>query len=214
MKKLLIMLCAIALVSGSLCTTTNAAVWKHYFGINSGWYEGAEASLVKNNYTNWTVKMQSMGWGGCWGGYVSRKINIRKGNKYRLKFSLKSTQFDKWVFVKIGNKSGTKIVYAKWINCKKGKTVKINKKIKAKYNAKRIYFGFGGDYGDREAANDGTDAKIRYKYAPNNILDGRLPHEYSAEHYTKIKCTGFMLEQIFKPTKTHCIFPKTFWNHF
>ena len=45
-----------------------AASWGSYFGMNEGWYEGAEGSLASQSATSWTANLDVLGWGGCWGG--------------------------------------------------------------------------------------------------------------------------------------------------
>ena len=190
MKKRIVIISVI--LSLLFATNVSAAKWSKYFGSNSGWMEGTKARLVRNSSAKWTAKVKDIGWGGCWGGYVYKKVNVKKNNTYRISFTLKSTKFKKWVFVKIANSTDSKkYAWAKWINCKKGKTIKVNKTFKAKHNGSKIYFGIGGDYGDRKGYD--KDAKARYKLAPSKKLDDRLPDSYSGDHKTTIKCKKFSL---------------------
>ncbi len=201
MKKIVALTAALVLVIGTV-STVSAASWKTYFGLNSGWYEGTEAKF-SGNASGWTCNILSIGWGGCWGGQISQKKNIVKGKKYTLKCTLSSSAFDKWVYIKIGNETGSQMNLGQWVDCKKGKSVSINKTFTAKYNANSIYFAVGGDFGDRAGVATDKDAKVRYKYAPNKKLDGRLPSDYSAEHKTTIKCTGFSLEEVSASTPSN-----------
>lgn len=199
-KRIIVLSLALVLI---FQTTVCAKSWSSYFGLNKGWYEGTKGKLVKNTSSSWTAKIQSIGWGGCWGGQVFKKsVKIKKGHYYRLSFTIKSTKLSKWVYIKIGNTKGTKINYHKWLNCKKKKTVKINTTFKAKYSGKGIYFGIGGDFHDRANVKTDSDAKKRYKVAPNKKLDGRLGSDAAADHPTTIKCKNFSLKDIYgKPKK-------------
>ncbi len=192
MKRIVSLTLIISLLFSS---SIQASTWKYYLGLNFGWYEGVEGKVVKNTDSAWTVDVQSIGWGGCYGGQFYKKIKIRKNTKYTLKFTLKSSKMDKWVWVKIGNESGSQMVFGKWVDCKKGKSVTINETFIAKYNSDIITFAFGGDFGDRAGVTTDKDAKVRYKYAPNKKLDGRLPSDYSAEHPTTISLTNFSLSK-------------------
>lgn len=191
MKKIVCLICVIALMLSSV-NIVSAKTWSSYFGLNKGWYEGTKGKLTTNTSKCWTAKIQSIGWGGCWGGQVFQKnVSIVKGKKYTIKFSIKSTKMDKWVYLKIGDAKGKQINYAKWIDCKIGKTVKVKKSFTAKYDGNSVYFGFGGDFHDRDGVKTDEDVKSRYKYAPNKKLDARLPSDYSADHPTTIKVSGY-----------------------
>ena len=190
MKKIICLALTVALIIGSI-SSVSAAKWSTYFGLNKGWYEGTKGSLTSNSATGWTAKIQSIGWGGCWGGQVYQKAKIIKGKTYTIKFNIKSSKLDKWVYLKLGDAKGKKINLAKWLDCKKGKTVSVNETFTAKYDGDSIYFGVGGDFGDRAAVKTDEDAKVRYKYASSKKLDGRLPSDYSADHPTVITVSGF-----------------------
>ena len=193
-KKIVALTAALVLVIGTV-STVSAASWKSYLGLNAGWYEGVEGKVTKNTDSAWTVKVQSIGWGGCYGGQMSKKISVKKGTQYKIQFNISSSKMDKWVWVKIGNETGSQMVFGKWLDCKKGKTVTVNETFTAKYNSDTITFGIGGDFYDRQGVATDKDAKVRYKYAPNKKLDGRLPSDYSAEHPTIISLTGFSFSE-------------------
>ena len=190
LKKIAFAIITLGIITGSFLTVS-AASWKSYLGLNSGWYEGVEGKVTKNTASAWTVNILSIGWGGCYGGQISKKISVKKGKQYKLHFKISSSKMNKWVYVKIGNETGSKMVFGKWVDCKKGKTVTVNETFIAKYNSDNIIFGIGGDFYDRQGVATDKDAKVRYKYAPNKTLDGRLPSDYSAEHPTVIKCKDF-----------------------
>ena len=191
MKKIICLVCTITLIFGST-SVVSADLWNTYFGLNKGWYEGMKAMMTSNTSKGFTVKVSDIGWGGSWGGQVyKRGVSIKKGKKYRIKFTIKSSKLDKWVYFKVGNEDGSKMNFAKWIDCKHGKKIKVDKTFKAKYNGESIYFGLGGDFGDRLKVKTDKDAKVRYKYAPNKQLDGRLGGEAAAGHPTVITVTGF-----------------------
>lgn len=190
-KKLVAVVAALTLTIG-MASTAMAASWSTYFGLNKGWYEGTKGSLTSNSDSGWTANIKSIGWGGCWGGQVYKKgVSIKKGQQYTIKFTIKSSKLDKWVYLKIGDNKGKQMNLGKWIDCKKGKSVTVNETFTAKYNGNSVYFGIGGDFGDRAGVKTDEDAKVRYKYAPNKKLDGRLPSDYSADHPTVITVTGY-----------------------
>ena len=92
MKKIICIVLMIVMIIGSTYSA-QASYWNSYFGLNKGWYEGAKGSLTSNSSSGWTAKIQSIGWGGCWGGQVYKKgVSIKKGKKYRLKFNIQSFQ--------------------------------------------------------------------------------------------------------------------------
>ena len=206
MKKRIIIISVV--LSLLFATNVSAAKWHTYYGLNKGWYEGMKARTVRNQSSKWTVKVSDIGWGGCWCGYLSKKLKtkVKKGKQYTIKFSIKSTKFDKWVYVKIANsKNSKKCDLAKWINCKKGKTVTVNETYTSIYKCKRIYFGIGGDFGDRGAVKTDKDAKTRYSYAPTRKLDSRLRSDFAAGHKTTIKLNNFSFKKakpLYYPSST------------
>ena len=190
-KKLVAVVAALTLTIG-MASTAMAASWSTYFGLNKGWYEGTKGSLTSNSDSGWSAKIQSIGWGGCWGGQVYKKgVSIQKGKQYTISFTIKSSKLDKWVYLKIGDAKGKQMNLGKWLDCKKGKTVSVNETFTAKYNGNSVYFGIGGDFHDREGVKTDEDAKVRYKYAPNKKLDGRLGPDAAADHPTVITVSGY-----------------------
>lgn len=161
-KATVIALAFIITISMNISTYAKAG-WIDYLGFDgkSGhtWYEAADGTVTNVKKTGWTVNLNQIGWGGIWGGQMYRYAYIRKGQKYRLKFKIKSTKVNKWVFVRISTKNN--YAYGKWIWLKKNKYKTVDVEFKAKSNANQITFGFGGEYGDREAA----DGKKHYAYA-------------------------------------------------
>ena len=198
MKKLVCLFSVVILLVSNV-TFVSAGSWNTYFGLNKGWYEGTKGRLTKNTSSKWTAKIQSIGWGGCWGGQVYRSYKFKKGCTYTISFNIKSTKLNKWVYLKIGDTKGKKMNLGKWINCKKKKTVKIRETFKAKYNGNSIYFGVGGDFHDRQGVKTDEDAKVRYKYAPNKKLDARLGSDAAADHPTIIRCTNFRIRKTYTP---------------
>ena len=191
MKKIVAVVAALTLTMGMM-STVMAASWSTYFGLNKGWYEGTKGKMASNSSTGWSAKIQSIGWGGCWGGQVYQKgVSIKKGTTYNIKFTIKSSKLDKWVYLKIGDTKGKQMNLGKWIDCRKGKTVTVNETFTAKYNGNSVYFGIGGDFHDRQSVKTDEDAKVRYKYAPNSKLDGRLGSDAAADHPTVITVSGY-----------------------
>ena len=195
MKKIICLICTISLVIGS-ASVVSAKAWSTYFGLNKGWYEGTKGSLTSNSANGWSAKIQSIGWGGCWGGQVYQKASIQKGKTYKIQFTIKSSKLDKWVFLKIGDDRGKQMNLGKWIDCRKGQTVSVNETFTAKYNGKSVYFGIGGDFHDRQGVKTDHDAKVRYKYAPNKKLDGRLGPDAAADHPTIITVSGYSFGEV------------------
>lgn len=178
---------AVAAMALTVAMTTScfAASWGSYFGQNEGWYEGAFGSLSSSNDTSWTAKMDQIGWGGCWGGQVfQNNLKLKKGTEYQLKFNMTSDTCDKWVFIKIATDDN--IAYGDWIQLKAGKTTKYDVTFKAKVDANSIYFGIGGEFGDRADGTDESKGAI-YQYSD------KLPNDGDSTYATTIKCTNFYL---------------------
>ena len=193
LKKMAAVVAALTLTIG-MVSSVSAASWTSYFGLNKGWYEGTKGSMSGISDSGWTANIQSLGWGGCWGGQAHKKgLGVKKGNTHNLKFTMKSSKLDKYVWVKLGDDAGKQIDFGKWLDLKKGKTVTVNETFTAKYDCDAIHFGFGGDCGDRESVKTDKDAKVRYKYAPNKTLDRRLGDDAFSDHPTTITLSGFSL---------------------
>ena len=162
-KKIVTIVLALTIIASTSNSTFAKSGWKDYLGYDRKpghtWYEAADGKITNIKKTGWTAALTQIGWGGIWGAQMSRQVNVVKGKKYRLKFKIKSTKVNKWVFVSAS--TGNNYAYGKWIWLEKGKYQTINVKFKAKKNANHITFAFGGDYGDREEM-DGTK---HYAYA-------------------------------------------------
>lgn len=166
-KKLAASVLAFTLVI-AMGTTCFAANWGSYFGANEGWYEGAEGKLNSNKASGFTAAIDSVGWGGVWGAQVfmdatnsTGKVSVKKGQTYTLSFQIKATNITKFVYVKVA--TGETLAYSAWVKVPANKTVKFSKKFKAKANANTVYFGLGGDIGDRTDVSTDEDAATRYK---------------------------------------------------
>jgi hypothetical protein len=181
----------------AMSTSCFAATWGYYFAAsdesNPYGYEGAEGTLTSQTATSWTVKIDSIGWQGCWGGQVFKpagSVKIVKGQKYRVSFTITSENCDKWVLLKIATDDN--YAYGDWIQLKKGKTVKYDKTFTAKCNANSVYFGLVGEMGDR----DGTDADASIRYA----LISTRPNDEDPQLATTITLKNFSLG-LAKPAK-------------
>lgn len=193
LKRLAAIVATVALTVG-MSANCFAATWHSYFGLDEGWYEGAEGKLTSNSATGWTADMASIGWGGCWGGQVDQKVTIKKGEKYTLKCTLSSSKCDKWVFIKIAK--GDNFAFGKWVQVKKGKSVTVNETFTAKNDANQITFGIGGDFGDRTGID--KDAEARYAYAPGGA---KSIDDKDSTYATKLTCKDYSLASAEATTK-------------
>lgn len=184
-KKLTAAVLALTLVVG-MCTSIYAASWGSYFGASQGWYEGAEGALSNASDTGWTATMTSIGYGGVWGAQVYKEgVSVKKGQKYTLSFTMSSSNCDKWVYIKVAE--GETLAFADWVQLKKGTDTAYNKTFTAENNATSIYFGIGGEFGDREGVSTDTDAAIRYSKLSVKPTDG------DSTLATKIELKNFKL---------------------
>ena len=199
MKITAVITLAIVLVINMNTSVFAKASWHDYIGFDGKpghtWYEAADGKVVGIAKNKWTAKLKTIGWGGVWGAQIYRNVNIKKGQKCRIKFKIKSTKINKWIVVKICNKN--KIAYVKWIHLKKGKYTKVNETFIAKKNATQIYFGLGGEFGDRD------DEKDIYAYLNKRPSDGDGD---AAEKSTKILLRKYSLKPAtkVKSSKTYC----------
>lgn len=190
--KRIVALAAVLTLTVGMISTVSAASWRTYLGLNKGWYEGA-GGKISTSSSGFTADLnKQIGWGGVWGGQAGYKTKIKKGNTYTVKFNISSSKINKYVYIKVGDDKGKKMNWAKWVDCKKGKTVSVSETFTAKYNSNEVAFGFGGDYGDRKGVSTDEDASYRYSIAPNKKLDSRLGKD-SSVYTTKIKVTGFSI---------------------
>ena len=197
-KKIAASALALTLTVG-MCTSVFGAAWGSYFGASAGWYEGADGSLTTNTATGWTASMNAVGWGGCWGGQVFQNaaegtegvVNIAKGKKYTISFSISSSNCTKYVYLKIA--TGEVIAFHDWIALKRGETVNYSKTFTADNNATSVYFGIGGDYGDRLESEE--FAKVRYDILPDyaNVLQNDADGDSTAA--TVIKVANYKLAE-------------------
>lgn len=205
-KKIAAVVAALALTVGMSVNCLAADTWGYYFGMNetlkSVWYEGAEGDLTAQSADGWTATLASIGWGGCWGAQVYQdssktagKVDIKKGQEYNLKCTLKSSNCDKWVYIKIA--TGEKLAYGNWVFIKKGGSVTLDETFTAKENANSIYFAFGGEFGDRQESD--KDAEVRYSYIPGGLDALKTTHPDGGGDptvATKVSCSGFYLGEV------------------
>lgn len=99
---------------------------------------------------------------------------------------MKSSKCDKWVFIMFGT-SGN-YAFAKWIKLPRGVWVSIDETFVAKIDADSMFYGIGGEMGDRTGID--YDAEIRYSYAPDgpsSVVDG------DSSVATQITCSDMVL---------------------
>ncbi|MFQ9515076.1 MAG: fibronectin type III domain-containing protein [Eubacterium sp.] len=197
-----VLACTLVIAMSAQCF---AATWGSWFGANEGWYEGAKGTVVSQSATGWTVNLEPVGWGGVWGGQIFQdatkgvgNISVKKGQQYTLSFTMKSSNCDKWVYIKIS--TGETLAFNDWIQLKKNTDVNYSKTFTAKADANSIYFGVGGDYGDRMDVASDTDAKVRYAALPNyaTVLANDANHDPTMA--TRLTLTKFSLGAA-KPAK-------------
>ena len=203
LKKVVTVVAALALTVGMTVNCFAADTWGSYFGMEEGaglglWYEGSDGTLKSQTADSWTADIKAIGWGGVWGGQVfqdSKKygsVSVKKGQEYHIKFTLKSSKVDKWAFIKIA-KGDDNIAYGKWVRMKKGQAVTVDEDFKAATDANTIYFGIGGEYGDR-ASTDGTK---HYSYAEGGAegIAAQPDADGDSVASTVITCTGYSLTE-------------------
>lgn len=198
-KKISAAVLALALTVG-MCVTTFAATagWTDYLGFDGKpghtWFEAADGTVKNVTETGWSAELKQVGWGGIWGAQMYRKIDVVKGKKYHLTCKLKSTGCDKWVFIKVSTKEN--FAFGKWVWLTKGSETTVDETFTAENNADQITFGFGGEYGDREA----TDGKKHYAYAggakkvaaKKDAAGDSGPHD---KVFTVVSCSDYSLAE-------------------
>lgn len=180
---------------------TNAeGVWGTYFGARDGSGNvGVDGYLAKNEDDAWTTNVKDFGWIGVWGGLVSKEVNIKAGGEYELKFNMKSSEVDKFVYLEVDNEE--KKIFGDWIFLPAGQDVEYDKKFITNEDAGTIYFGFGGDFGNVDTFMQGTDAKERYDLLGDNyesILSNDCGGDYRTDSI--ISCENFSLTESARPT--------------
>ncbi len=196
-KRVMAVVAALALTAGMTVNCMAKDTWGSYFGREEGaghgiWYEGAEGTLKSQSADGWTADIKEIGWGGIWGGQVYQNtkdgfgsVSIEKGKEYKINVTLKSSNCNKWVFIKVATKED--IAYGKWIRLKKGSATTLNDTFTAACNADSIYFGIGGEFGDRE------DEAAAYTYADGGQDAVAKDTDEDALLPTTITCSGFSL---------------------
>ena len=178
-----------------------AANWGSYFGGSQGWYEGAEGTLTSNTDKAWTAQMASIGYGGVWGAQVYKNgISVKKGQQYTLSFDAQSSTCDKWVYVKVS--TDETLAFSDWVQLKKGSTTKYSTTFTAKANAKSVYFGIGGEFGDRQGVDTDKDATIRYGVFTSTKGALSQLKDVDPTFSTTVKLTNFYLGAA-KPAKVN-----------
>lgn len=199
LKRMVAVVSALTLTLGMCVSVFAKAPWGDYIGFDGKpghtWYEASEGKVTQNTATGWTVKLDTIGWGGVWGcqmfqdskqGYGN--VSIKKGQEYTLKCNLSSSKLDKWIVIKIATKDD--IAFAKWVHLKKGQTTTVNETFTAKCDATSVYFGLGGEFGDR----DDEKRSGLYDWAEGgqkSISDGKGD---VAGKGTTLKMSGYSLE--------------------
>ena len=180
--------------------TDATGTWATYFGArDSEWNKGVDGYLAKNKETEWTANVNDFGWIGVWGGLVSKEVNIKAGGEYELKFNMKSSEVDKFVYLEVDNEE--KKIFGDWIFLPAGQDVEYDKKFITNEDAGTIYFGFGGDFGNVDTFMQGTDAKERYDLLGDNyesILSNDCGGDYRTDSI--ISCENFSLTESARPT--------------
>ena len=207
LKKMVAVVSALTLTLGMCVNVFAKSPWGEYIGFDGKpghtWYEASEGKVTENTTTGWTVKLDAIGWGGVWGcqmfldskqGYGN--ISVKKGQEYTLKCKLSSSKLDKWIVIKVA--TGDNTAYAKWVHLKKGKTTTLDETFTAKCDASSVYFGLGGEFGDR----DDEKKTGLYDWAEGgqkSISDGKGD---VAGKGTTIKCSGFSFGEKAATTST------------
>ena len=191
-KKFLIIILSLSLISNINVSVSAKAGWNDFFGGDKQHQiiNFADGKAVWVGKTGWTAKLETIGGAGVYSAQIFRAANIKKGKKYKLKFTLESTNMSKWVFIQIS--MGNKIAYGKWIHLKNCKTKNFNTVFKAKCDANKFIVAFGGDFG----YTNYSPIDI-YQYSANPITDGSsskaskstdiIFRKYSLKKYTSKK---------------------------
>lgn len=172
--------------------------WGSYFGdTDEDWYEAAGGELIVRSDSEWSAEMDYIGWGGIWGAQVYQdvargvgNVNVVKGGKYFLSFDMTSSGCNKWVYIKVT--TGENVAYNDWIYLERGKTYHYNEYFVANGNADSIYFGMGGEFGDRTGVV--TDGDVDVRYALHRELFGTyVTWDVDPLYATTITCSNFSL---------------------
>lgn len=193
-KLLSIMLIATLILNVS-ATSIHAAPWEDYLGFDGKpghtWYEAANGKITNVSKAGWTADLDCIGHY-IWGAQMSTKniSYIRFGQKYQLHCILKSSNCDKWIFIKISD------AYGKWIRLKRNTSTTINEIFTAQANAwEDIVFAFGGEYG-----NSDLIANTNYSSIPNGKVFIAANPDPDPATSTTITCSGFYLGNVINKT--------------
>lgn len=179
----------------AMSTTCFGATWGSYFGFTDTqgeWYEASEGSISSVTSKGWKANLTSLGYGGIWGCQIFQdtsrkagKVSVKKGQKYTLSFEMKSSNCDKLVYIKVAK--GENLAFGDWIKLQRGKTHKYNVTFKAACDADAIYFGLGGEFGDRQESD--VDAEKRYAIAVKKF--GDIPSDEDPTYSTQITMSKY-----------------------
>lgn len=202
-KKIAAAVLSLTLVFAVSTSCFGANAWDSYFGLNEDWYEGAEGTLSgASSVTGFTANITAVGWGGVWGGQVflsdtSKLVNVKKGESYTISFTAKSSNVTKYIYVKVA--TGDVLATSFWVKIPAGsKGATVSKTFTAKAKANTVYFGVGGDVGDRSGVSSDPDADARYKVFDTQFKKSHLtelPNDAGGEFTaaTKITVSNFSL---------------------
>lgn len=187
LKKISAVAIAAVLTIGS-ATSCFAANWESYWGQNQGWYEGALGETTSTSDDGWVAYYEQLGWGGIWGAQIfDKSINVPAGEEYNLKFTLSSTDCDKWVFIKLTNEdtsSGDQpVLFGDWVKVPAGGSIDYDKTFTVDADATQIFFGIGGELGDRPEQGI-------YDYA------SEIPNDVDPMNYTTLTMTNYSLAAV------------------
>lgn len=188
-----------------------AGTWSSYFGYNAHeteyYYEATEGSLTYDSSTGFTANLTKIGWQGVWGCQIYKSVNIGYGGQYNISFKIKSSNVDKYVYIKFSERNQNNNAYSFWVKCPKGQTVSVNRTFTAKTNTSTVIFGLGGDYGDRLDSYD-SDSSYRYSLFESQfgISSSKLKdldtQPGNAASSTEITVSNFSFNTIVQPQTT------------
>lgn len=170
--------------------------WDSYFGASAGWYEGATGALTENTKTSWSADMESIGYGGIWGGQIKNEnLKYEKGQSYTVSCKLKSSNTDKWVLIKVEGDDPNAYepdkapLAFKWVQLQQDKeqTVTLDFTLEKSYKGHlSLYFGVGGEMGDRE------DEQLA------GLYDGLAvkPKDGDPTYAASVKCSNISVKQV------------------
>ena len=142
-----------------------ADMWEASFVSLPGIDGGTKGSITNVSKSGFKVELNPVGHGGVWGCLVESKYTIPADERYTYKvsFTAESTNVDKYIYYVIGSSDPFSGGNADWIKLPKGKSVYAEYMYFGSENT-NMYFGLGGDPGDRDNPDItwDYDAAIRY----------------------------------------------------